>query len=132
MALKWKTADQDTTRLVETDGGRVNVRTVTRDEQVIRSTSEMRGQGKRSGRHDLAIHPKGAKISYHFQAHQIPWARAKKAYPALFNDLLGKDQFRRELAAQRLAKMHPEWVVTRPRSVQPQTAQAPVVHTAAS
>jgi hypothetical protein len=132
MALKWKTADLETTRLIESDGGQVNVRTVTQDDRVIRSTSQMRSRGKRSGRHDLAIHPKGAKIAYHFQAHPIPWARAKMAYPELFKDLLGRDQFRRELAAQRLAKMHPEWVVTKPRSVEPQTAQAPVLHLAAS
>lgn len=98
------------------EGNTLIVKSVTHDDAILAHNKAHRlNQTRRSGKSDLKIvHPKGAKISYHFAAPPDLWNRCVKQYPDMFAALKSGDYMARELAAQAIAKVHPEWVVTAP------------------
>lgn len=100
---------------VEVRDGRVVVETLTHDDHILASNRFHRlNESRKSGKRDMPLHPKGAKISYHFCAPPDLWARERRLFPDIFRALHSRHYMDRELAAQAIAKVHPEWVVTAP------------------
>ena len=107
--------DGSVLRAVHVEGDRAVVKTVVRDDELLRQNRAHRLHNSRpSGKHDFPLHPAGAKISYHFQVPPTLWAREKRLYPDIFEGLHSKNHMDRELAAQAIARKHPEWIVTAP------------------
>jgi hypothetical protein len=106
---------------------RVVVKRTTYDQPIANLNAKLRSEEVvRSGKDDLKAHPRGAKISYAFQADPIAWEQAKRERPDLFNDLLAPGrrpdgtpipgaQYRKELAAQRIANLYPQFVAAKPK-----------------
>jgi hypothetical protein len=104
----------------------VVIKTTTHDDDLNRRNAEARNAELiRSGRDDLRVHPKGAKVSYAFSADPYLWHRAKLRHPELFAELEAPGrrpdgtpiegvQYRKELAAQRIALLYPHFVVSKP------------------
>ena len=101
---------------MKVEDGKVIVKSVSYDDQILASNKAHRlNQSRLSGKHDFPFHPKGAKISYHFQAPADLWIREKRQFPELFAALHSRHHMDRELAAQVIAQAHPEWVITSPK-----------------
>lgn len=98
------------------EDGRILVRHVVEDDHLKALNRRLRLElNREAGRHELrGVHPKGAKISYHFQAPPELWSKHRREYPDIHAALASGDYMQRELAAQKIAKSHPEWVVTAP------------------
>jgi hypothetical protein len=95
----------------------VVVKSKTDDDHVWDACKEVRNSDLiPSGRRQAPVHPQTAKIAYWFSAEEIPWKTAMRKHPDLFRDLYGSDQFRRELAAQKIAELYPEFVMTAPKA----------------
>lgn len=95
----------------------VVVRSRTDDDHVWDACKEARNSDLiPSGKRQAPVHPQTAKIAYWFSAEEIPWETAKRKHPDLFRDLYGSDQYRRELAAQKIAELYPQFVMTAPKA----------------
>jgi hypothetical protein len=106
---------QVTTEMVDGD---LILRSVVQDDQILALNHQVRNDGHvRSGKVQAPGHPKGAKVGYWFQAHPVLWARHQRLYPEVHQALHSHDRVSRELAAKIIAEQHPEWVVTKPKSL---------------
>ena len=100
--------------------GRVVIKTVINDDDVIESTRALRQAAAIRTGDRTPLAPDGAEAIYAFQIEPTLWSRFKRQHPDIYAGLTSREQVLRERAAATLAAMRPQWVTCAP-TVRPLT-----------